>query len=82
MCHTPIHALSDEHREIARENHRILLQRLADNGQNVVANAVGITESKMGRIKDTTEGKGDLELFASLAAVMGYQVDRQERCLL
>jgi len=74
MCHTPIHALSDEHREIARENHRILLQRLADKGQNVVANAVGITESKMSRIKDTTEGKGDLELFASLAAVMGIKL--------
>ena len=60
MCHTPIHALSDEHREIARENHRILLQRLADNGQNVVANAVGITESKMSRTKTRPKARATL----------------------
>lgn len=74
MCHTPIYALSDELRETARENHRILLQRLADVGQKTVAEIVGITESKMSRLKDTTEGKGDLELFASLAAVMGIKL--------
>ena len=74
MCHKAIHQLSDEHRDIARDNHRILLQRLADSGQSVVADLVGITESKMSRIKDTTEGKGDLELFAILAAVMGIKL--------
>ena len=36
MCHKPIHQLSDEHRAIARENYRLLLQRLSDKGQNVV----------------------------------------------
>ena len=28
----------------------------------------------MSRIKDTTEGKGDLELFAILAAVLGVKL--------
>ena len=74
MCHKAIHQLSDEHRDIARDNHRILLQRLADSGQSVVADLVGITESKMSRIKETTEGKGDLELFAILADVMGIKL--------
>ncbi|UNK04743.2 CII family transcriptional regulator [Psychrobacter raelei] len=74
MCHTPIYALSGELRETARENHRILLQRLADVGQKTVAEIVGVTESKMSRIKDTTEGKGDLELFASIAAVLGIKL--------
>ena len=50
---------ADEHCEIARDIHRILLQRLADSGQSVIADLVGISESKMSRIKDTTEGKGD-----------------------
>lgn len=74
MCHKPIHQLSDEHRAIARENYRLLLQRLADKGQNVVADTVGISESKMSRLKDTAEGKGDLELFASLAAALGIKL--------
>ncbi|WP_131669231.1 CII family transcriptional regulator [Psychrobacter pygoscelis] len=74
MCHTPIHELSEPTREIARDNHRFLLQRLADHGQNVVAEAVGISESKMSRIKDTAEGKGDLELFAVMCAVMDIKL--------
>lgn len=78
MCHTPIHELSDEHREIARENHRILLQRLADVGQKTVADIVGVTESKMSRLKDTTEGKGDLELFAVIAAVLGIKLNDKD----
>ena len=36
MCYKPIHQLLGEHRATARENYRLLLQRLSDKGQNVV----------------------------------------------
>ena len=78
MCHTSIHLLSDGYREIARENHRILLQRLADVGQKMVADIAGISESKMSRLKDTTEGKGDLELFAVITAVLGIKMNDKD----
>lgn len=74
MCHIPIEQLSPELRAIARKNQSVLLQRIADQGQSTVADAVAITETKMSRLKGTDDKQGDLELFAVLAAVLNIKL--------
>lgn len=69
MCHKPIHQLSDEHREKAREAHHLISQRFSVVSQAKVCDETGAHKDKINRMV-----KNDLDLIASMLTVLGLKV--------
>lgn len=59
--------------ERSRKNERTILQHLARHGQNVVAEKMGISESKVSRFKN-----GELAEMAGFLAAIGLKVVPEE----
>jgi len=71
-----MHRLSARQAERARKNEQSLLQGLARAGQRPVADALGVHESTISRMKD-----GDIRRFAQLCAACGLKiVDERMKC--
>lgn len=73
MCHKPIHQLSDEHREKAREAHHLISQRFSTVSQAKVCNETGANKDKVNRMVNN-----DLDLVASILTVLGLKVVPQD----
>lgn len=69
MCHKPIHQLSDEHREKAREAEHLISQGFSLVSQTKVCDETGAHKDKINRMV-----KNDLDLIASVLTVLGLKV--------
>lgn len=75
MCQKSINELSPTLIAIARKNESLLLQRLAEMGQNAIAEQMGASESKISRMK----ADGGIEQIAILTAILGIKlVDKDD----
>lgn len=61
--------LSPNQLELSRKIERIILHSLAEHGQSAVANALGVSESTVSRLKD-----GNLETFSKVLAALDLKV--------
>lgn len=61
--------LSEKQTAIARKNERLILRSLAEVTQKSLAETLGVSESKISRMKD-----GDLEELCVILAVLNLQI--------
>lgn len=73
MCHKPIHELSDNYRDIARETESLISQSISKTTQTKICAETGANKDKINRLVHQ-----DLDLIASLLTVCGLKVVPQD----